>query len=382
MAKIYSVKGDSVKVENTTRAKRNVTGFPVIKENGNVVTIDLSNRLIWIIVLALSFVFFSNQLFTILMFLFVGFVLMSSMRPIVGWFVKKGLSLGWSVFVSYLLFVLIFFGVLSLIFVPFLNQSAELVETLPLWIENALGFLKKFSFGGFSFDVAMINTYVKDFLTSVPTADNFKNIADFVSGFVSLTAMGITCIIFSIYLILEHDHFFDIVLIRITSDETRERVKKLLSDVERKLGGWVLGQATVSTLAALFSGTVLTILNVPFAIPLAIFVGLMGLIPNVGATLAGLAMSFVAIVTVGPIKALIVLAIFLLYQPLENSVITPRVMGSAVGLKPVVILLGVIASLILLGAVGGLIAVPLMVIVKIFYEFYIDLQKLKAKGIV
>jgi predicted PurR-regulated permease PerM len=47
-----------------------------------------------------------------------------------------------------------------------------------------------------------------------------------------------------------------------------------------------------------------------------------------------------------------------------------------------IVLLGVMIFLILFGIVGGFVAVPLIVIIKILYEFYIDLQKLKAKGIV
>jgi len=46
------------------------------------------------------------------------------------------------------------------------------------------------------------------------------------------------------------------------------------------------------------------------------------------------------------------------------------------------VMLGVIIFLIFFGPVGGLLAVPSMVILQILYEFYIDLQKLKAKGIV
>jgi predicted PurR-regulated permease PerM len=57
-------------------------------------------------------------------------------------------------------------------------------------------------------------------------------------------------------------------------------------------------------------------------------------------------------------------------------------MGNAVGLKSIVILLGVIIFLTFFGLVGAFLAIPLMVILKITYEFYIDLQKLEAKGIV
>jgi predicted PurR-regulated permease PerM len=79
---------------------------------------------------------------------------------------------------------------------------------------------------------------------------------------------------------------------------------------------------------------------------------------------------------------LIVGGSFLVYQQIENSFIVPKVMGNAVGLKPIFVLLGVIVFITFFGLIGGFVAVPLMVIAKILYEFYIDLQKLEAKGIV
>ena len=153
-------------------------------------------------------------------------------------------------------------------------------------------------------------------------------------------------------------------------------------DVERKLGGWVLGQALVSSLVAVFSAILLTILGVPFALPLSMFTAFLGIIPNLGSSLAGVLMSLVALITVGPIKAVILLGSFVIYQMIENSIIIPKVMGNAVGLKPIMVMLGVIIFLTLFGVVGGFIAVPVMVIIQILYEFYIDLQKLEAKGIV
>ena len=93
-------------------------------------------------------------------------------------------------------------------------------------------------------------------------------------------------------------------------------------------------------------------------------------------------MSLVALITVGPVKAAILLLVFIIYQQLQNNLIIPKLMGNAVGLKSIVILLGVIIFLTFFGLVGAFLAIPLMVILKITYEFYIDLQKLEAKGIV
>jgi predicted PurR-regulated permease PerM len=271
---------------------------------------------------------------------------------------------------------------LVLVSVPFINQLSGLVRTLPKWINESLLFLEDFSIAGYSFDVNMISEYITDFVKGFPTADNVKNVAAFITDFFGIGAFLVTSIIFSIYLVSEHDSFANILLIKIVSDEKRERVIKLVMDVENKLGSWVLGQGVVSLCSTIFSWIVLTILGVPFALPLAMFTGFMDLIPNLGSTLAGFAMSVVALISVGPINAVIVLAAYILYQPFENGVITPKVMGNAVGLKPIVVLLGVIVFLIFFGILGGFMAVPLMVISQIIYEFYIDLQKLEAKGIV
>ena len=364
MAKIYSVKDSNSPKEES------------------VFMIDFSPRLMLFIVLLLAFIFYAKQLFVIVMFLFLGFTVMSSIRPSVNWFKARGISKGWSIAISYVILVILIQAILILVFVPFLNQLAGLISTIPKWINNVFLYLEDFTIGEYSLNIEMLNGYLSDFLKTFPTADNVKNITNFISGFFGAGAFLVISIVFSIYLVSEHDSFFDILLIRIVSDEKRERVKRLVLDVEKKLGGWVLGQAVVSGLAVIFSCTVLTILGVPFALPLAIFTGFMGVIPNLGSTLAGIVMAFVALITVGPVGALILLGAFILYQPLENMVITPRVMGNAVGLKPIIVLVGVIIFLVLFGIVGGFIAVPLMVIIKILYEFYIDLQKLKAKGIV
>jgi predicted PurR-regulated permease PerM len=258
----------------------------------------------------------------------------------------------------------------------------SLVEVFPTWISEALKYLEGIEIGGFSLETDLVNQYITDLIKSFSTANNVKNVAGFLSNFFSTGAFLLTSIIFSIYLVSEHDSFFDILLIRIVSDEKRERVRRLVLDVEKKLGGWVLGQGFVSTLVSIFSVILLTILGVPFAFPLAILTGFLGVIPNLGATLSSVLIALVALITVGPIKALIIIVSFIIYNMIENSIIIPKVMGNAVGLKPIIIMLGVIIFLNLFGVVGGFVAVPLMVIMKILYEFYIDLQKLKAKGIV
>ncbi len=389
MPRIFSFK-DNRKTSDTSPSREridtskgeNISGTNYKQKNKENLTIDLSTRTMFFILAILGFIFFSAELISVIVFVFFGFVLMASMRPIVNWLKKKGFSKGLAITLPYVFLFVGILGVIVLISVPLVNQMTELAKTLPEWVERALVSLEDFSIGGYSVDVDSISTYITEFIKGFPTADNVKNVATFLSDFFGFGAFLITSVIFSIYLVSEHDTLADIAFIRIVSTEKRDRVKQLVSDVEGKLGSWVLGQGVVSTSVMLFTWVLLSILEVPFALPLAIFTGFINVIPNLGSTISGTLMALVTLITVNPVSALIVGGAFVIYQLVENSLIVPKVMGNAVGLKPIFVMLGVIVFLTFFGLIGGFVAVPLMVIAKILYEFYIDLQKLEAKGIV
>jgi predicted PurR-regulated permease PerM len=389
MPRIFSFK-DNRKTSDTSPSREridtskgeNTSGTNYKQKNKENLTIDLSTRTMFFILAILGFIFFSAELISVIVFVFFGFVLMASMRPIVNWLKKKGFSKGFAITLPYFFLLVIILGVVVLIAVPLVNQMTELAKVLPQWLESALTFLEDFSIGGYSVDVGSISSYITEIIKGFPTADNVKNVATFLSDFFGFGAFLVTSVIFSIYLVSEHDTLAEIAFIRIVSTEKRDRVKQLVSDVEEKLGSWVLGQGVVSTSVMLFTWVLLSILEVPFALPLAIFTGFINVIPNLGSTISGTFMALITLITVNPISALIVGGAFVIYQLVENSLIVPKVMGNAVGLKPIFVMLGVIVFLTFFGLIGGFVAVPLMVIAKILYEFYIDLQKLEAKGIV
>lgn len=389
MPRIFSFK-DNRKSSNNPSERGRLDSSEEVSSSGTnykqkkkeSLTIDLSTRTMLFILAILGFIFFSTELISVIVFVFFGFVLMASIRPIVNWLKKKGLSKGLAITLPYVLLFVGILGVVILISVPLVNQMTELAKALPEWVEGALASLENFSIGGYSVNVESVTPYITEFIKGFPTADNVKNVATFLSDFFGFGAFLVSSIIFSVYLVSEHDTLADIAFIRIVSTEKRDRVKQLVSDVEGKLGSWVLGQGVVSTSVMLFTLVLLSILEVPFALPLAIFTGFINVIPNLGSTISGILMAIVTLIAVNPVSALIVGGSFVIYQLIENSLIVPKVMGNAVGLKPIFVMLGVIIFITFFGLIGGFVAVPLMVIAKILYEFYIDLQKLEAKGIV
>ena len=349
------------------------------KEPQNVV-VSLSFSTMLFIVLLIVAKYFGSQLLSVFIYAMLTIIFMSTALPIVRRLVNRGISRKWSIFITYISIFIVMIVISSAVIIPFINQSGAFMSTLPVWVEDVINKIEGISIAGRSLNLSTVQKSILEFLKSIPSADNVKNITSALAGLFGSLSLLLTAFISSIYLVSEHDQMLDVLLLRISTKEKKNIVKNLIRKTESRLGHWVLGQGFVSGLATIYSAIALSILNIPFAIPLAVFVGLMGLVPNFGATFAGLAISLVGLVTVGPAKAFIALAVFILYQPLENNYISPKVMGSAVGLKPLFILVGVMVMFLLFGAVGALVTIPVMVLLEVAYEFYIDLQKLKAKG--
>lgn len=128
------------------------------------------------------------------------------------------------------------------------------------------------------------------------------------------------------------------------------------------LVSYVRATVLVAFVDAVGIGVGLAILRVPLALPLAALVFLAAFIPVIGATLSGAVAVLVALVTQGPVTALIVLAIVIAVQQLEGHVLQPLIMGRAVSLHPLAVILAIATGVVAAGIVGGLVAVPLLAV--------------------
>ena len=128
------------------------------------------------------------------------------------------------------------------------------------------------------------------------------------------------------------------------------------------LSSYVRATVLVAFIDASGIGIGLAVLRVPLALPLAALVFLGSFIPVIGATLSGTVAVLVALVTRGPVTALIALGVVIAVQELEGHVLQPLIMGHAVALHPLAIILAVATGVIIAGIVGALVAVPLLAV--------------------
>jgi predicted PurR-regulated permease PerM len=185
-----------------------------------------------------------------------------------------------------------------------------------------------------------------------------------VTVFENIIAL-VSLIVVSLYMILDRqkvEHFATSFFAA-----HQEKAQTILRRVENKLGAWLRGQIVLSLLigASVYIG--LTLLGIPYALPLAIITGILEIVPMIGPIISAIPAVIIAF-TISPVDALIVIGLYIVIQQLEGHLVVPQVMKRAVGLNPLLVILAISIGGRLLGIGGALLAVPIAVVFQIIAE--------------
>lgn len=132
------------------------------------------------------------------------------------------------------------------------------------------------------------------------------------------------------------------------------------------LGNFMRVQVLVAAIDAVGIGLGARLIGVPLAVPIGILVFLGSFVPIIGAIVTGTLAVLIALISLGPVKALIMLGIVLAVQQIESHVLQPFIMGSAVSVHPLGVVLAVTTGSIVAGIPGALFAVPVAAFVNAF----------------
>lgn len=305
------------------------------------------------------------QLRFVFILILASVILMTAFAQISDFLQSKGLNRFSAAVTAYVL-ALIFWGLLLfLVLPPLIIQLREFIIDLP-------GFLVKISeiYGG-SFVPGVENKEIFNV-----GANYIVNGLDSALRVVFTTINGlfnvITIAVLSFYLLLERDrikkNFHQIIPFL-----PKERVTNLVHKVDVQLGHWVRGEIALMFIVGMATYIGLTLLNVPYALPLAVMTGILEFIPNIGPILSGFIATLVTVASGSPVSAVGVVVLYVIVQQLENNILVPKIMQAAVGLNPLVAILSFLVGATLFGFPGALIAVPtaamLQVVVLDLFEF-------------
>jgi predicted PurR-regulated permease PerM len=291
------------------------------------------------------------------LWIFIALFLAIVLSTPVTWLVeRRGMKRGTAALVV-VLGLLVAFGLLAYLLVsPFVGAVRDLIEDLPSIVERIRS-SDLFQELDRRTDLGEeLQARAESLAADLPSklGDAFE-----VGGRIFCFGLGVLSITFmTLFLVIELPNLSR-SLHSVLFPRESTRIAMLEERITRTIGRYALGAIAIAVIAGTVQGTAAWLLGVPFALALGIIAGLLGLIPQVGATIAALVLSLVAL-TQGIPQALIMLAVCIGYQQLENYVLQPTIQGRAADISGFFVIASVIVGAALLGVVGALIAVPLI----------------------
>ena len=308
-----------------------------------------------ILFIAVLFLLFTLK--EILLVVFVSYIIVAALLPAIEFLRKKRVPNTISVVLVFFT-TLILFGVLIAPLVPFLSsQIQQLFKSFPQYLNQAAS----------AFGIELSVKEVTQLISPQQLGQNaFALAGGVVGGFVAV----ITSVAISFYLLLDYDKIKNNIA-SLFPKKNYQKITEIIEQVNKKLGAWLQGQILLSLSIGLITWIALTVIGMPFALPLAVIAGMLEIIPSVGPIIYAIPAIIVAL-TISPNLAIIVVLSYILIQFAENHLLVPRIMQRAVGLNPVVVIVGVVVGSTLLGIPGALLSVPFISLLTLIIK---DLQK-------
>ena len=278
---------------------------------------------------------------------------------------KTRMSRGLAATVTVLGTALAVLGLMLLLLVPLVGSVRDFLQELPAVIEELRSSDELSSWLGDSGAAENVQEGAEQVSVSIP--DAISSVLGIAGGFFTVFLAGFTILFICLFLLTDVANLKrSLTSVLMPGDDDRwllvwERVTETISR-------WAIGVIVIATIAGTIQGTTAWILGSSYAVALGVIAGLLDMIPNIGATIAG----FVLVPTLwaeeGVTAAIIMLIVVLAYQQLENNVLTPKIQGKAVQLSAFFIIVSVTLFGALLGVLGALTAVPLAATIQIFVQ--------------
>ncbi|MBM2820902.1 MAG: hypothetical protein HW405_662 [Candidatus Berkelbacteria bacterium] len=332
----------------------------------NRVKFDISTTTILKIILAVLAVWFLFTIRDILVLLFFVLVIVAALGPLVDKMAKHIPRI-----LAVIILSIIFLGILVaigfLLIPPIIEQLSQLAINLPI-ITSKLGPIYQAiqqSIGNYQEGLFNLSSQLGKFSTGI-----YSTTIGFISGVVAF----LTILVLAFYMLLEQEsikHF----LHQTIPGASKEKIFEIVKKIGQKMGNWLRGQFILMLAIGVLDGVALVALGVPYALTLAVWGGLTEVIPYIGPWL-GLIPALLIALTISPLKALLVLIIYLVIQQLESQFLAPKILGKAVGLSPVIIILALLVGAKLDGILGMIIAVPVAAAISVIIQEWTEIKSM------
>ncbi|MEN8253228.1 MAG: AI-2E family transporter [Patescibacteria group bacterium] len=332
--------------------------FSIFKPK-HAVTVDPSIVIFSVFFLITLYLLFYIR--SIVLLVFLAFVLMTALHPSV-LFLQRRLKFPKSLAIVsvYVLLVFVLSLAIAVIIPPLVNELQVLIES------NSVPFLQPIQneIKSFRFSLMEVGTLLNSLGDSLTTVVNIASSA--FSGIFTF----FTLIVLSFYMLIDRDNLYKRVAWFSKNKKHLEMAKNFVDRVEDQLGAWVRGQSILMITIGVVTYIGLTLLSVPYALPLAILAGLLEVLPNLGPTIAAIPAVILALLTGSPLMAGLVTLFYIVVQQLENNFIVPKIMKDNVDVSPLATIITILIGLKVYGVFGALLSVPIYIIFRALYHMW------------
>jgi len=291
----------------------------------------------------------------LVVWLLIALVLAVTVEPGVSWLHRRGLPRWLGATLITLATVAVVAAIVAAVAVPLATQSRQLLSGVPRLTHEAFG-------PGGSLAFLEQRFHIQERVGTITPGRVFRfvagprSVSSMFSQAAALFSAVFTVAAITIMLLIEGPRAWSRFMAAL--GRRGARVDVVGKRMQRSVGGYMAGNLLISVAATVGSFAAMSILRVPYALPLALAVGLFDLIPLIGASLGAVLCVLVAL-SVGWPQALALLIYFVIYQRAENAWLGPVIYARTVVLSPLIVLLVSLAGAILGGVVGVLLAIPI-----------------------
>ena len=314
------------------------------------------------IVVLLWFVWYIRSIVAIFL---VSLLLAALIEPFADWFSKRNIPRSLAVLIVYVVLIA-FLTVIGIVLIPVIaNQFSQLIANISVFSKEAADVLAQFqTFSaqhGLSENLAASIQSIEDgFSKSVGSL--FTTVTGLVSGIATIFII----LVLTFYMVADGEKMTKYFK-SLAPVEYQPYVSELLKKLEQKIGAWLRGQFLLGFVIGLASFIGLSILGVRYALLLAIIAGFCEMIPYVGPVFSAIPAMIIAFAQ-APALALVVGAMYLVIQQLENHLLVPKIMQKVTGLNPIVSIVALLVGVKVGGIFGAFFAIPIATMIMVILD--------------
>ncbi|WP_337677662.1 AI-2E family transporter [Hallella sp.] len=347
-----------------------------------VITFDRFVRMAGIGLLIAAIFCLINYLSSVLIPFFVAWLLAYLLYPIVK-FVENKLHVrirALSIIITMIFAVSVVSLIVYLIIPPMIDQFQKLYVILSHWVHETThtNSISEWLSQVLTENHQRIEAFFKspDFTATLKSAaPKFFNVLSQTASIILSIVASLITLLYMFFILMDYEHL-TANWIRIFPPKVRPFWNELMNDVERELNNYIRGQSAVAACMGVMFCVGFSLLDFPMAIGLGILIGIMDLVPYLH-TFALIPTAFLAMLKAADtgqnfwVIFGLAVGLFAVVQIITDMIVTPKIMGKAMGLNPAVLLLSLSVWGTILGFIGLIVALPLTTIIIAYWQRYV-----------